>query len=123
MDPDRSLGGLAGALTRRIPPMADGQALQPAEAMVQRLHATQPNESPEYRRARDALHVEEIELRRHLERVAAQRRALPPGGEVKGDYQFLGESSSVQGANPVGFEALFGDKDTLFVYNWMYGPK
>src|SRR5689334_1879378 len=93
--------------TRRSP-MADGQALQPAEAMVQALGATQPNESPEYRKARDALHVEEIELRRHIERVAAQRRALPPGGEVKGDYQFLGEASSVQGANPVGFEALFG---------------
>src|ERR1043165_9975867 len=103
--------------------MADGQALQPAEAMVQALGATQPNESPEYRKARDALHVEEIELRRHIARVAAQRRALPPGGEVKGDYQFLGEASSVHGANPVGMAELFGDKDTLFVYNWMYGPQ
>ncbi|RWE20608.1 MULTISPECIES: DUF899 family protein [unclassified Mesorhizobium] len=50
-------------------------------------------------------------------------RNVPPGGEVKGDYQFIGEASSVAGANPVGFEKLFGDKDTLFVYNWMYGPK
>jgi predicted dithiol-disulfide oxidoreductase (DUF899 family) len=48
---------------------------------------------------------------------------LPPGGEVKGDYQFLGEASSVKGAYPTGFDELFGDKDTLFVYNWMYGPK
>jgi predicted dithiol-disulfide oxidoreductase (DUF899 family) len=33
-----------------------------------------PNETPEYRAARDALLREEIELRRHAERVAAQRR-------------------------------------------------
>ncbi len=39
-----------------------------------------PNESGDYRDARDVLLAEEIELRRHIERVAAQRRALPPGG-------------------------------------------
>jgi predicted dithiol-disulfide oxidoreductase (DUF899 family) len=103
--------------------MADGSALQPATAIAHKNRARQPNESAEYRKAREALLVEEIELNRHIARVAAQRRALPPGGEVKGDYQFMGEASSVAGANPVGFEALFGDKDTLFVYNWMYGPK
>jgi len=96
--------------------------LQPAEDLVRSSKASQPNESAEYRKARSALLIEEIELRRHVARVAAQRRALPPGGKVIGDYQFLGEASSVQGANPVSFEALFGDKDTLFVYNWMYGP-
>ena len=32
-----------------------------------------PNESTEYREARNALLVEEIELRRHLWRVAEQR--------------------------------------------------
>ena len=103
--------------------MADGSALQPAAAVASKNRARQPNESAEYRKAREALLVEEIELNRHIARVAAQRRALPLGGEVKGDYQFVGEASSVQGANPVGFEELFGDKDTLFVYNWMYGPK
>ena len=41
-----------------------------------------PNESGEYRRDRQALLVEEIELRRHAERVAARRRSLPAGGEV-----------------------------------------
>jgi len=35
---------------------------------------------PEYRAARNVLLAEEIELRRHIERVAAQRRALPIGG-------------------------------------------
>ncbi|HVU81292.1 MAG TPA: DUF899 family protein, partial [Rhodanobacteraceae bacterium] len=50
-----------------------------------------PNESAEYRSARQALLAEEIELRRHIERVAELRRALPPGGEVTGDYRFTGE--------------------------------
>jgi len=103
--------------------MADGSTLQPAEALVQKNASSQPNESVEYRKAREALLLEEIELRRHIERVAAQRRALPPGGEVKGDYRFMGEAGSVAGANPVGIAELFGDKDTLVVYNWMYGPK
>jgi predicted dithiol-disulfide oxidoreductase (DUF899 family) len=103
--------------------MPDGSALKPATEVARNNRARQPNESAEYRRAREALLAEEIELNRHIARVAAQRRALPPGGEVKGDYQFLGESSSVQGANPVSLAELFGDKDTLFVYNWMYGPK
>ena len=76
-----------------------------------------PNESPEYRHARDELLAEEIELRRHIERVAAQRRALPPGGTVPKDYAFVGENG------PVSFSALFGDKQTLAVYNYMYGPK
>jgi hypothetical protein len=47
-----------------------------------------PNESAEYRKARTVLLAEEIELRRHIQRVAAMRRALPPGGEAK-DYRFL----------------------------------
>jgi predicted dithiol-disulfide oxidoreductase (DUF899 family) len=103
--------------------MPDGSTLQPAAAIAHKNRARQPNESAAYRKAREALLAEEIELNRHIARVAAQRRALPPGGEVKGDYQFLGEASSVKGANPVGFADLFGDKDTLFVYNWMYGPR
>ena len=32
-----------------------------------------PNENNEYRQARDELLAEEIELRRHIERVAARR--------------------------------------------------
>src|SRR4051812_34731684 len=65
-----------------------------------------PNESPEYRAARTALLAEEIELRRHLERVARQRRDLPPGGEVRGDYSFEGEEGLVDVAG------LFRDKQT-----------
>ena len=74
------------------------------------------NESDEYRRARNDLLAEEIELRRHIERVAEMRRALPPGGEVTADYQFIGEEG------PVTFADLFGDKQTLVVYSFMYGP-
>jgi predicted dithiol-disulfide oxidoreductase (DUF899 family) len=76
-----------------------------------------PNESPEYREARRALLAEEIELRRHIERVAAQRRALPPGGPVRGDYRFEGDEG------PADFGGLFRDKDTLVVYSYMFGPE
>ena len=76
-----------------------------------------PNESENYRQARDALLAEEIELRRHIERVAAQRRALPPGGVVPKNYQFAGASG------PVSFSELFAGKQTLAIYSYMYGPK
>lgn len=47
-----------------------------------------PNDNAEYRHARTALLVQEIDLRRQIEQVAAQRRALPLGGEAR-DYAFL----------------------------------
>lgn len=70
--------------------MAD--KLVSATELARRSPVRFPNESAEYRTARTDLLAEEIELRRHLERVAAQRRALPPGGEVTGDYRFEGEN-------------------------------
>jgi predicted dithiol-disulfide oxidoreductase (DUF899 family) len=76
-----------------------------------------PNESPEYRAARTALLAEEIELRRRIEAVAAQRRALPPGGPVSGGYRFQGEDG------PTDFAGLFGDKQTLVIYSYMFGPE
>jgi predicted dithiol-disulfide oxidoreductase (DUF899 family) len=91
--------------------------LVPAAELVRRNEMTFPNESAEYRRARQALLAEEIELRRHIERVAEQRRALPPGGAVEGDYRFQGERG------PVDFAGLFGDKQTLVVYSYMFGPQ
>lgn len=76
-----------------------------------------PNESADYRKARTALLAEEIELRRHIERVAELRRALPAGGEVTKDYRFDSETG------PVRFVDLFGDKPTLVTYSYMFGPQ
>lgn len=94
-----------------------GDDYVPSEELATRNRTSFPNESDEYRRARDALLAEEIELRRHIERVAEQRRQLPPGGEVTGDYLFEGENG------PVRFADLFGDRDTLVAYSFMYGPE
>ena len=91
--------------------------LAPARELARKNGVRFPNESDEYRRARDALLAEEIELRRHIERVAEQRRALPPGGEVTKNYRFEGERS------PVTFADLFGDKQTLVAYSYMFGPQ
>jgi predicted dithiol-disulfide oxidoreductase (DUF899 family) len=76
-----------------------------------------PNESVDYRAARQALLAEEFELRRQIERVAAMRRALPPGGPVTGNYRFDTEDG------PSDLAGLFGDKKTLVVYNYMFGPE
>jgi len=54
-----------------------------------------PNESDEYRAARDALLDEEIALRRQTEAVAEQRRQLPLGGEVASDYALDGPDGAV----------------------------
>ena len=91
--------------------------LTPAAQLARDNPVRFPNESPAYRAARTALLAEEIELRRHIERVAAQRRALPPGGEVRGDYRFEGE------AGPADFAGLFKDKQTLVAYSYMFGPQ
>ena len=45
-------------------------------------HLQFPNESADYRAARNALLDAEIALRARIEAVATQRRALPPGGKV-----------------------------------------
>src|SRR3712207_2961193 len=91
--------------------------LLPAAELAHRSPVRFPTESAEYRAAPTALLAEEIELPRHLERVAAQRRALPPGGEVTGDYRFQGERG------PLSFADLFGDKRSLAVYSYMFGPQ
>lgn len=77
-----------------------------------------PNDSDEYRQARTALLADEIELRRHIERVAAKRRALPAGGEPPQDYSFTD-----QDGKPVTLSGLFGEHDTLVTYFWMFGPE
>jgi predicted dithiol-disulfide oxidoreductase (DUF899 family) len=77
-----------------------------------------PGESGEYRRDRNRLLEAEVELRRAIERVAAQRRALPRGGAVPDDYRF--EDASGDGGE-VRFSELFAPgKDTLVVYSFMF---
>jgi predicted dithiol-disulfide oxidoreductase (DUF899 family) len=77
-----------------------------------------PGESAEYRLARSQLLEAEVELRRALERVAAQRRALPLGGAVPEDYVF---EEAGDGGGSVRFSELFAPgKDTLVVYSFMF---
>jgi predicted dithiol-disulfide oxidoreductase (DUF899 family) len=77
-----------------------------------------PNESPQYRAARDRLLAAEMALRRQIEAVAAERRALPPGGRVAEDYVF----EEGDGGRRVKMSELFGDKSVLLLYSYMYGP-
>lgn len=92
--------------------------LEPAAELAAAASRPYPNEPAGYRAARQALLAEEIELRRHLERVAAQRRALPLGGEVPEDYMFEGPDGA-----PVRLSEMFGQHDSLVTYFWMYGPQ
>ena len=80
---------------------------------------TFPNETPEYRAARDALLKSELALRRQMEAVAAELRALPRGGEVPENYAFdaigySGEPVAVR------MSELFRGGDTLMVYHYMF---
>jgi predicted dithiol-disulfide oxidoreductase (DUF899 family) len=97
--------------------MASSPERVPAAELAQRNRAHFPNESAAYRQARNALLAEEIELRRHMERVSQLRRALPPGGEVTKDYRFMGEHG------PVTLREMFGAHDTLIIYSYMFGPQ
>src|SRR5690349_19032931 len=76
-----------------------------------------PNESKQYRSARNALLDAELALRKQVEQVAALRRKLPAGGEVPQDYTF----QSTRG--PVKLSQLFERGNTLVAYSFMYGPQ
>jgi predicted dithiol-disulfide oxidoreductase (DUF899 family) len=80
-----------------------------------------PNESKEYREARDQLLKDEQELIAKVKAVAAKRRTLPPGGALKEDYVFQCANEGKIGQE-VKFSELFGDKDTLLLYSFMFGP-
>lgn len=81
-----------------------------------------PNESAEYRAARNALLDAEIGLRRQSEAVAAMRRALPPGGELAEDFVFerIGVHSRPE---QVRLSELFGGFPAILVYSFMFGPE
>lgn len=84
-------------------------------------HLSFPNESAAYRVARNALLDAEMSLRRQLESVAAQRRALPPGGTPPEDYVFerIGANERPE---QVKLSELFDDHPSILLYSFMYGP-
>src|SRR3989442_83472 len=80
-----------------------------------------PNESREYRDARDLLLKDEQELIDKVRSVAERRRNLPRGGQLNEDYVFQWANDGKVGKS-VKFSELFGDKNTLLLYSFMYGP-
>jgi predicted dithiol-disulfide oxidoreductase (DUF899 family) len=80
-----------------------------------------PNETREYRDARDALLQAEQELVEKTRAVAALRRKLPRGGRLKEDYTFQWANDGKVGQS-VKFSELFGEKNTLLLYSFMFGP-
>ena len=85
-------------------------------AWLQNPALASPANPPSTALARDQLLEAEVELRRAIERVAAQRRGLPPGGAVPEDYVF-----EEAGGGSVRFSDLFArGKDTLVVYSFMF---
>ena len=82
-----------------------------------------PGESEAYREVRNELLREEIELRRHVEAVAAKRRAMPLGGRLKEDYTF-DERADDGSIRQVRFSELFRPgKNTLLLYSFMFSPE
>ena len=79
-----------------------------------------PNESANYRAARRQLLAQEIELRRLTEAVAASRRALPLGGPVLEDYDFLGAGADGAPAGVKLSDLFEPGKNSLVVYNFMF---
>ncbi|MET0180692.1 MAG: DUF899 family protein [Novosphingobium sp.] len=92
--------------------------LHPAEGLAAQRQPPFPGESDGYARARQALLAAEIEFRRAMTKLCAQRMALPPGPVIAADYRFADENGA-----DVGLADLFGDHDTLVTYFWMYGPQ
>jgi predicted dithiol-disulfide oxidoreductase (DUF899 family) len=88
-------------------------------------HTRLVGESADYLAAREELRLAEIDLMRHREQVAAQRRALPQGPPVD-DYVFIeGPADLDAGDTPVRevpLSGLFTAPDRpLIVYHFMYG--
>ncbi len=81
-----------------------------------------PNESAQYRQARNALLDKEIEVREQVAQLGALRRRLPLGGEVPQDYIF--EELADGEVRQVRLSQLFrADQEALFLYGFMYGAE
>jgi len=82
-----------------------------------------PNETADYRAARDELLCAEMDLRKRVEEVAAMRRRLPVGGAVREDYVFE-ECGDGEAVRRVRLSELFVRPEaSLLLYNFMYGPR
>ncbi len=85
-----------------------------------------PNESDEYRGARNQLLQKEIQLRKSIEEISALRRNLPHGGKLKKNYSFEEGAASFddfETVKQVRFSELFDEnKRSLVIYSFMYGP-
>jgi predicted dithiol-disulfide oxidoreductase (DUF899 family) len=79
-----------------------------------------PNESLEYRRARNDLLRQERDLRRQMEAVAESRRALPSGGEIPEDYVFEAGGPDGEPAEVRMSELFENGHDSLLVYTYMF---
>jgi predicted dithiol-disulfide oxidoreductase (DUF899 family) len=80
-----------------------------------------PNETAEYRKARAALLEEESALVAKVKDAAPLRRNLPLGGRLKEDDVCVGANETNVGQD-VRFSDLFGDKQTLLLFSYMFGP-
>jgi predicted dithiol-disulfide oxidoreductase (DUF899 family) len=77
---------------------------------------TMPGATAEHEAARRQLCSEETKLRDKIERVAAMRRAMPPGPLVR-DYEFFDDSGRVKLS-----ELFVEGKPYLVMYHVMYWP-
>lgn len=79
-----------------------------------------PNETPEYRAARLKLVQREAALRREMEAVAAEIRALPPGGAVPEDYELDHIDANGAPAKVRLSELFRPGTDSLILYHFMF---
>ncbi|NIP38686.1 MAG: DUF899 domain-containing protein [Candidatus Dadabacteria bacterium] len=91
--------------------------------MSEKIHDKKfPGESAEYRAARNNLLKAEIDLRQKIEDIGRMKQALPLGGKLKEDYIFTelinGQEQEIKLS-----ELFEGNKDSLIIYSYMYGPK
>ena len=90
-------------------------------------HTRLVNEPPEYLEKREELRLAEMEMFRSIERVAALRRALPPGAEVN-DYVFQEGPRDLDASHDpvsaVRLSELFSAPGrALMIYHFMHGKR
>src|SRR5262249_55271692 len=95
-----------------------GEQQLPAADLPGKRRAAFPGESDALATGRRSLLKEEIEVRRDLSEVAAQRQALPRGPVIEKKYRFVDANGG-----EVGLIDLFGERQSLVTYFWMYGPQ